>query len=108
MTQKTARFQIPGKDPIDLPIYSPTLGKNVIDISGLGTQGMFTFDPGFMFTASCESKITFIDGENGILLYRGYPIEQLAEKKDFLDVSFLLLNGELPDIQEKKTIYKLD
>ena len=68
---------------------------------------MFTYDPGFVSTASCESKITFIDGDEGILLYRGYPIEQLAEKKDFLDVSYLLLNGELPDIKQKEDFVNL-
>lgn len=101
MTNKTARLTIPGHDPIDLPIYSPTLGEDVIDISQLGANGIFTYDQGFVSTASCESKITFIDGDRGILLYRGYPIEQLAEKKDFLDVCFLLLNGELPNRDEK-------
>ena len=101
MTEKTAQLTIKGHEPIDFPIYSPTLGDDVIDINKLGTQGMFTYDPGFVSTASCESKITFIDGDKGILLYRGYPIEQLAEKKDFLDVCYLLLNGELPDGTEK-------
>ena len=81
MTKKTARMSITGHEPIDLPIYTPTLGNDVIDINQLGEAGLFTYDPGFMFTASCESKITYIDGEKGILLYRGYPIEQLAEKK---------------------------
>lgn len=101
MTQKIARLSIAGGDPVDLPIYSPTLGKDVIDISHLGAEGYFTFDPGFVSTAACESEITFIDGEKGILLYRGYPIEQLAEKKDFLDVCYLLLNDELPNSEEK-------
>jgi citrate synthase len=92
-----------GKDSkIDFPIYNPTLGNPVIDISKLGGTGMFTFDPGFMSTASCESKITYIDGDQGILLYRGYPIDQLASKKDFTDVCYLLMNGELPNSQEKK------
>jgi citrate synthase len=101
MSEKTARLTINGQKPIDLPIYSPTLGNDVIDINNLGANGLFTYDQGFMSTASCESKITYIDGEQGILLYRGYPIEQLAEKKDFLDVCYLLLNGELPDHEEK-------
>ena len=92
-----------GKDSkIDFPIYNPTLGNPVIDISKLGGAGMFTFDPGFMSTASCESKITYIDGDQGVLLYRGYPIDQLASKKDFTDVCYLLMNGELPNSQEKK------
>jgi citrate synthase len=101
MTNKTARLSLDGMEPVDLPIYEPTIGNDVIDISKLSSLGAFTFDPGFVSTASCESKITYIDGDEGVLLYRGYPIEQLAEKKDFLDVSYLLLNGELPNAQEK-------
>ena len=101
MTQKTAQLTIPGHNTIELPMYHPTLGKDVIDISQLGAQGAFTYDAGFMSTASCESKITYIDGEKVVLLYRGYPIEQLAEKKDFVDVCYLLLNGELPNVTEK-------
>ncbi|MDF1646751.1 MAG: citrate synthase [Legionellaceae bacterium] len=101
MTQKTAQLTVEGHDPVTLPIYSPTLGNDVIDIHPLSaTLGAFTFDPGFLSTASCESKITYIDGKNGILLYRGYPIEQLAKKKDFLEVCYLLLNGELPTKKE--------
>lgn len=107
MTDKTAQLTIPGHPPIDLPIYTPTMGNDVIDINELGSHDFFTFDPGFVSTASCESKITYIDGDEGILLYRGYPIEQLAEKKDFLDVCYLLLNGELPDMQEKKRFNQL-
>lgn len=101
MTTKKAHLHIDGHEPFDLPIYHPSLGKDVIDVNQLVANGYFTFDPGFVSTASCESKITYIDGENGILLYRGYPIEQLAEKKDFVDVSYLLLNGELPNADEK-------
>lgn len=101
MTKKYAEISIQGKDLLKLPIYEPTLGNEVIDISQLGSQGYFTFDPGFVSTASCESKITYIDGDQGLLLHRGYPIEQLAEKKDFLDVCYLLLNGELPNSPEK-------
>ncbi len=107
MTNKIARLSIDGHDPIDLPILKPTLGNDCIDINKLGDQGYFTYDPGFVSTAACESKITFIDGDAGILLYRGYPIEQLAEKKDFLDVSYLLLNGELPDSKEKEEFINL-
>lgn len=107
MTTKTAKISIDGKDIVDLPIYSPTLGKDVIDINQLGSKGLFTFDQGFMSTASCESKITYIDGDEGVLLYRGYPIEQLAEKKDFLDVCYLLLNGELPSNNEKTSFVNL-
>jgi len=106
MTDKIAKLSAEGNS-VDLPIYSPTLGNDVIDINHLADIGMFTYDPGFISTASCESKITFIDGDEGILLYRGYPIEQLAEKKDFLDVCYLLLNGELPDSSETKEFVSL-
>ncbi len=82
----------------EIPVLSGTTGPDVIDVQALYRQtGMFTYDPGFNSTASCRSTITFIDGEEGILLYRGYPIEQLAEKCSFLEVCYLLLNGELPD-----------
>ncbi len=103
MTDKKATLSIEGLDPVDLPIYSPTLGNDVIDINKLGAKGYFTFDPGFVSTASCESKITFIDGAKGTLLYRGYPIEQLAEKKEYLDICYLLMNGELPNDEQKKS-----
>ncbi len=104
MTKKFATLTIDGSKTIDLPIYSPSLGTDVLDIAPLKSMDLFTFDPGFVSTASCESKITFIDGDNGTLLYRGYPIEQLADKKDFLEVSFLLLNGNLPT-QDEKTFF---
>ncbi|KTD68080.1 citrate synthase [Legionella steelei] len=107
MTKKTAKLSLEGQEPLELPVYTPTLGNDVIDITQLGASGVFTFDQGFLSTASCESKITYIDGDKGILLYRGYPIEQLAEKKDFLDVSYLLLNGELPNAEEKKKFVNL-
>ena len=85
----------------EFPIYSPTLGPDAIDISKLyGTTGTFTYDPGFTSTASCESAITYIDGNKGELLYRGYPIDQLAEKSHYLEVCYLLLYGELPTAQE--------
>ena len=81
----------------EFPIVDGTVGPSVIDISKLYAQtGQFTYDPGFTSTASCESKITYIDGDVGVLLYRGYPIDQLAEQSDFLEVAYLLLNGELP------------
>ena len=87
---------------LDFPIMSGTVGPNVIDIRRLYTEtGQFTFDPGFVSTASCESGITYIDGDQGILLYRGYPIDQLANNSDFLEVCYLLLQGELPNTQEK-------
>lgn len=105
MTDENAKLSF--KDQVvDFPIYHPTLGKDVIDVSSLGKYGAFTFDPGFMATASCESKITFINGEKGVLLYRGYPIEQLAEKSDYLEVCYLLLNGELPTDQQKQEFVK--
>jgi len=103
MADKSAVLNIGNHPPIQLSISNPTLGTPVIDISKLGSEGYFTFDPGFMSTASCESKITYIDGDAGILLYRGYPIDQLASHKDFLDVCYLLLNGELPSPKEKQT-----
>ena len=86
---------------LDLPVRRPTLGPDVLKVSHLYAQrGVFTFDPGFSATASCESSITYIDGEAGVLLYRGYPIEQLAELSSFLEVSYLLLHGELPTEDE--------
>lgn len=89
--------------PYQLPILNGTLGPSVIDIRSLYAKtGHFTYDPGFTSTASCTSKITFIDGDAGVLLYRGYPIEQLAEKCDFLEVCYLLLNGDLPNGAEMK------
>tara|TARA_R110000787_G_scaffold4711_4_gene17787 strand:- start:8845 stop:10122 length:1278 start_codon:yes stop_codon:yes gene_type:complete len=102
MTEKKAVLSIDGRDePIDLPIFSGTLGQDVIDVSSLTSNDIFTFDPGFTSTASCESKITYIDGEKGILLHRGYPIEELAEKSTYLETCYLLLNGELPDAAQK-------
>ena len=93
-----------GSAPIDLPVLSGTMGPDVIDIRKLHAQsGMFTYDPGFVSTASNSSTITFIDGDKGILLYRGYPIEQLALHCDFIDVCYLLLHGELPAPEQKKT-----
>lgn len=86
---------------IELPILSGTLGQDVIDIHGMSKWGVFTYDPAFFSTASCTSEITFIDGDAGFLYYRGYPIEQLAEKADFLEVCYLLLNGQLPDAEQK-------
>ena len=86
---------------MEFPILSGTLGPDVIDIRNLGKLGIFTYDPAFFSTASCTSEITFIDGDAGLLYYRGYPIEQLAEHSDFLEVCYLLLNGELPDGGQK-------
>lgn len=106
MTKKTASLSVDG-NTLELPIYTPTLGNDVIDVSSLGSIQHFTFDPGFVSTASCESKITYIDGDKGVLLYRGYPIEQLAEKKDFTEVCYLLLNGDLPSEAENVDFKKL-
>ena len=94
--KKTATLSLDGKD-YDLPVYSPTAGPDVIDIRKLyGQANVFTYDPGFTSTAACDSTITFIDGEKGELLHRGYPIDQLAEKSHYLEVCYLLLYGELP------------
>jgi citrate synthase len=105
MTDKTATLSIDrgeGKiDAIDLPVMEGSLGPNVVNVGALTANGYFTYDPGFTSTAACESKITFIDGEKGILLHRGYPIEQLAEHSDYLETCYLLLYGELPNPAEK-------
>src|SRR4051812_26056524 len=91
-----------GGDSVELPIYKGTVGPDVIDIRKLYAQtGMFTYDPGFMSTAACSSAITYIDGDKGELLYRGYPIEELAVRCDFLEVCNLLLYGDLPNEAEK-------
>ena len=90
-----------GGRPVELPVLKGTMGPDVVDIRKLyAATDSFTYDPGFTSTASCESQITFIDGDKGILLYRGYPIDQLAEKSTFLEVCHLLLNGELPTAAE--------
>jgi citrate synthase len=92
-----------GDMSLELPVLSGTAGPDVVDISHLYRDGkVFTYDPGFTSTASCESKITFIDGDEGILLYRGYPIDQLAEHGDFIETCYLLLYGELPDRAQRK------
>src|SRR3954462_3039115 len=86
-----------GGKSLEAPVYGGTIGPDVVDIRALyGKTGMFTYDPGFLSTAACASKITYIDGAQGVLLYRGYPIEQLAVHCDFLEVCYLLLKGELP------------
>ena len=101
MANRKAKLAI-GDKSYELPIYPGTLGPEVIDVAALAKEGYFTYDPGFMSTAACESKITFIDGDNGVLLHRGYPIEQLAEHADYPEVCYLLLHGELPNAQEKQ------
>ena len=85
------------------PVYEGTIGPDVIDISKLyGSAGIFTYDPGFTSTGSCESKITYIDGDEGVLLYRGYNIAELAEQSDFMEVCYLLMKGELPNKAQKE------
>jgi citrate synthase len=102
-TKATLSFS-DGSPSIEFPIYKGSIGPNVIDIRKLyGATGRFTYDPGFMSTAACSSSITYIDGDKGELLYRGYPIEQLAVNCDFLETCYLLLNGELPNQQQKTT-----
>ncbi|MFZ5756086.1 MAG: citrate synthase [Pseudomonadota bacterium] len=99
--QKKAILTIEGRDPIELPVHSGTVGPDVVDVSSLSAKGIFTYDPGFMSTASTKSDITYIDGDKGVLLHRGYPIAELAEKSDYLEVCYLLMNGELPNAEEK-------
>lgn len=102
MTEKNATMKI-GEVTEQFPILPGTIGPSVIDVTKLYKEtGMFTYDPGFMSTASCQSKITYIDGEKGILMHRGYLIQDLAEKSDFLEVAYLLLHGELPNINQKE------
>ena len=103
MTQaspRVARLLVDGKE-LELPIRSGSAGPDVVDVSGLARQGYFTYDPGFVSTASCDSAITYINGGKGELLHRGYPIEQLAEHSDFLELCYLLLNAELPNAAER-------
>jgi len=91
------------EETLELPVYKGTLGQDVVDVRSLTSKNLFTYDPGFVSTAACESKITFIDGAKGVLLHRGYPIDQLAENSDYLETCFLLLHGELPTAEEKET-----
>jgi citrate synthase len=96
MAESVATLKVNGKEVAELPILQGTAGKDVIDIRALGSKGYFTYDPGFLATASCESSITYIDGDKGVLEYRGYPIENLANDADYLEVCYLLLNGDAP------------
>ena len=102
--QRTATISFnDGAQPIEFPVISGSIGPDVVDIRTLlGKTGKYTYDPGFLSTASCRSAITYIDGDAGVLLYRGYPIEQLAQHCDFLEVCYLLLTGELPNQEQKK------
>ncbi|MDY7025049.1 MAG: citrate synthase [Pseudomonadota bacterium] len=106
MSDKHATLSVPGREPLELPMYSPTAGNDVIDVGSLVSNGLFTFDNGFGSTAATQSAITFIDGGKGQLLHRGYSIEDLAGKSDFLEVCYLLLNGELPNEEQKKEFVK--
>jgi citrate synthase len=102
MADKTATLKLPDGKTLDFPVLQGSTGPDVVDIRALyGKSGMFTYDPGFLSTASCSSSITYIDGDQGILLYRGYPIEQLAQHCDFLEVCYLLQYGELPNRKQK-------
>ncbi|MFT4768929.1 MAG: citrate synthase, partial [Glaciecola sp.] len=103
MSQKKATLIIDGiEGAIDLPVYSGSIGPDVIDVGGLTSKGMFTYDPGFVSTAACESEITYIDGGKGVLLHRGYPIDQLAAQSDYLETCYLLLYGELPTAEQRE------
>lgn len=106
MSNRNAKLTMDNGSSFDLPIYSGTEGPDVIDVSSLSKHNLFTFDPGFMSTAACESAITFIDGDAGVLLHRGYPIAELANQCTYLDVCYLLLNAELPNAQEKTSFEK--
>ncbi|MDG6719263.1 citrate/2-methylcitrate synthase, partial [Staphylococcus aureus] len=99
----TAKFNIASKE-FDYPVMSGSIGPDVVDIRKLYAQtGAFTYDPGFTSTASCRSELTYIDGDEGVLLHRGYPIGELAENSSFMEVAYLLLNGELPSQDELST-----
>ncbi len=107
MADKKATLHIEGKAPIELPIMDGTIGPQVIDVRKLGSNGYFTFDPGFLATASCESQITYIDGAKGVLLHRGFPIDQLANNADYLEVCYILLYGEALIANSMKSLKRL-
>ncbi|MBB3330323.1 citrate synthase [Halomonas campaniensis] len=101
MADRKATLTVDGLDKtIELPVYSGNLGPDVIDVRGLGAEGLFTYDPGFMSTSSCQSAITYIDGGKGVLLHRGYPIDQLAKESNFVELCYTLLFGDLPDDEQ--------
>ena len=104
--QRLATLTLDDGRKLEMPILSGTLGPDVIDIRNLSKLGVFTYDPAFFATASCTSNITFIDGDAGLLYYRGYPIEQLAKQSNFLEVCYLLLNGELPNNEQRTKFVK--
>ncbi|WP_273804600.1 citrate synthase [Providencia rettgeri] len=105
MADNKAKLMTGSTGDIELDILSPTIGQDVIDVRTLGSKGFFTYDPGFTSTASCESKITYIDGDKGILLHRGFPIDQLATEASYLEVCYILLYGEAPT-QEQYDVFK--
>ncbi|MCW2258160.1 citrate synthase [Providencia alcalifaciens] len=100
MAGNKAKLTTESANTIEIDILSPTLGQDVIDVRTLGSKGFYTYDPGFTSTASCESKITFIDGDEGVLLHRGFPIDQLATEASYLEVCYILLYGEAPTEKE--------
>jgi citrate synthase len=107
MTQKTAKLTTPDGQSYDFPVLSGSLGPDVIDIRKLyDATDHFTYDPGYTSTGACESKITYIDGDKGVLLHGGYPIEELAEKSDFMEVCYLMMQGELPNTEQKAAFVK--
>jgi len=110
MANQKATLNLPGQEPVEFPILSGTAGHDVIDIRTLGSKGYFTHDPGFMATSSCESKITYIDGVEGILLHRGYAIDDLAFNADYLEVCYIILYGDAPTEEQyeafKATVHK--
>ncbi|EOE0522476.1 citrate synthase [Providencia stuartii] len=103
MADNKAKLTTESASTIELDILTPTLGQDVIDVRTLGSKGYFTYDPGFTSTASCESKITYIDGDKGILLHRGFPIDQLATEASYLEVCYILLYGEAPTQEQYNT-----
>lgn len=104
MADKKATLKVDGiEEVLELPVYEGSVGPDVVDVRSLTGKGLFTYDPGFVSTAATESKITYIDGAAGVLLHRGYPIDQLAEKSDYLETCYLLLHGELPSAEQKET-----
>lgn len=104
MADKKATLTVDGvEEVLELPVYEGSVGPDVVDVRSLTAKGLFTYDPGFVSTAATESKITYIDGGKGVLLHRGYPIDQLAEKSDYLETCYLLYHGELPTPEQKET-----
>jgi citrate synthase len=106
MPKNTLTVTLANDKTLELPVLKASVGANVVDIQALAKEDLFTFDPGFLATAACESKITYIDGDKGILLHRGYPIEELANHASYLEVCYLLLHGELPTQTEFNTFAK--